>query len=66
LAERRGGSDKPRGGAAAGRPEQVRPRPQSRENLFAERDLISEELRRQLREGRYLRMVVAVVSDRHP
>ena len=44
----------------------MRPRPQSRENLFAERDLIAEKLRRQLRERRYLRVVVAVVSDRHP
>jgi hypothetical protein len=37
LAECRGGADKLRGGTAAGRPEQSRPRPESGENLFAER-----------------------------
>jgi len=66
LAECRRGTDKPRGGAAAGRPEQSRLRAELGQNLFAERDLIAEKLRRQLRERWYLRMVVAVVSDRHP
>ena len=66
LAECRRGTDKCWGAAAAGRPEQSRRRPQSGENLSAEHDLITEKLRRELRERRHFRMVVAVVSDRHP
>src|SRR5439155_12929731 len=55
-----------RGEAAAGWAEQHRVGAGLAQALRAERDLVVAQTRRQLVERRHLRVVVAVVADRHP
>src|SRR5262249_35719742 len=66
LAERLRGVDDSRGRAAARRTEEFRVDPEPAQAGGAERDLVRDQPAGELAEGRYLRVVVAVVADGHP